>query len=104
MNADNAVSNDTQSSELAQLKNSFKEEQCIQCFNHTMQLSVKALLWPFNTGLDKTTDETVTNGDDNMPGLEELDKDDKDEEWDDEPSEDAEDGVVIILGTTQDIR
>ena len=51
INADNALANDTQMSELDVLDNSFKEAYRARCFNHTLQLSVKTLLKPFNTAL-----------------------------------------------------
>jgi hypothetical protein len=51
INADNASANDTQMSELDVLDNSFKEAYRARCFNHTLQLSVKTLLKPFNTAL-----------------------------------------------------
>ncbi|KAG1831392.1 hypothetical protein EV424DRAFT_1534481 [Suillus variegatus] len=34
---------------LTSLDNSFESVNCIQCFNHTLQLSAKALLKPFNS-------------------------------------------------------
>ncbi|KAF8874617.1 hypothetical protein BD779DRAFT_1410946, partial [Infundibulicybe gibba] len=39
-NSDNATSNDTQTSKLASLTNSFEEVNRVRCFNHTLQLSV----------------------------------------------------------------
>jgi hypothetical protein len=57
MNADNATSNDTQGETLAHMPNSFKLENRARCFNHTLQLSAKTLLRPFNVGLGKTTDD-----------------------------------------------
>ena len=64
LNADSATSNDTQTTKLDQLDNLFHKENQVRCFNHTLQLSAKALLTPFNAALsDKTTedDEQVTN-------------------------------------------
>jgi len=58
INADNATSNDTQTTKLYELDNSFDEENRVRCFNHTLQLSAKSLLKPFNTALSgKSTDE-----------------------------------------------
>lgn len=48
-NADNVTANDTQTMKLTSLDNSFESVNCIQCFNHTLQLSAKALLKPFNS-------------------------------------------------------
>ena len=83
LNADNATSNDMQTSGLAQLDNSFEEEHRVWCFNHTIQLSAKALLRPFNLALGKATEDVVINDDDNMPDLElfdiDIDNDIKDE-------------------------
>ena len=36
------------------MANSFELKNCVHCFNHTLQLSAKALPHPFNTGLGKT--------------------------------------------------
>jgi hypothetical protein len=46
---DNASSNDTQAMALDKKKNSFRTENRICCFNHTIQLSAKALLQPFTS-------------------------------------------------------
>ncbi|KAF8219368.1 hypothetical protein L208DRAFT_1341035, partial [Tricholoma matsutake] len=43
VNADNATSNNTQGETLAEMPNSFKLKNCVRCFNHTLQLSVKTL-------------------------------------------------------------
>jgi hypothetical protein len=50
-NADNATANDTQTTALDELENSFDKENRVRCFNHTLQLSAKSLLKPFNTAL-----------------------------------------------------
>ena len=52
-NADNVTSNDTQMTKLDALNNSFDKENWVQCFNHTLQLSAKSLLKPFNTTLSR---------------------------------------------------
>jgi hypothetical protein len=75
LNADNATSNDTQTSGLAQLDNSFEEEHHVWCFNHTIQLLAKALLRPFNPALGKAAEDVVVNDDDDMPDLELFDID-----------------------------
>ena len=57
INADNATSNDMQTTKLDQLDNTFDKENWVRCFNHTLQLSAKALLKPYNVGLSaKATD------------------------------------------------
>ena len=43
-NADNATANDKQTTKLGALDNSFNEANRVRCFNHTLQLSAKALL------------------------------------------------------------
>ena len=50
-NGDNASHNDTQAVELADENNSFSEDNRIRCFNHTLQLSARALLKPFNKSI-----------------------------------------------------
>jgi len=55
VNADNATSNDTQTTKLHTLDNSFDKENRVRCFNHTIQLSAKSLLKPFNTALSWTS-------------------------------------------------
>jgi hypothetical protein len=59
LNADNATSNDTQTSALAQMENTFEEANRVRCFNHTLQLSAKTLLKPFNMGMSSTNANTV---------------------------------------------
>jgi hypothetical protein len=55
-NGNNASTNDTQAVELAQKDNSFSEENRIHCFNHTMQLSARTLLKPFNKAMSSDRD------------------------------------------------
>jgi hypothetical protein len=57
MNADNATSNNTQSEALAGMANSYDEVNRVRCFNHTLQLSAKTLLRPFNTALGKAAED-----------------------------------------------
>src|SRR5713101_4664775 len=68
-NADNATSNDKQTTKLDQLDNSFHKENRVRCFNHTMQLSAKALLKPFNTALSRTTADDSIDEDEDVPML-----------------------------------
>jgi len=53
MNADNASSNDTQTAELSKLDNLFDADNHVHCFNHTLTLSGKTLIWPFNAGMGR---------------------------------------------------
>jgi hypothetical protein len=66
MNVDNATLNDTQRKTLANMPNSFKLENCVYCFNHTLQLCAKTLLCSFNTGLGKTTKDGDNNDVDDL--------------------------------------
>ena len=83
MTADNASSNNVQAAALYKLENSFDKSNHVRCFNHTIQLSGKALIAPFNAGMSKA-DSSPENGHDNvdnMPSLEEFDySDDTDDD------------------------
>jgi hypothetical protein len=89
MSADNATSNDTQVEALAGLPNSFVPEHRVRCFNHTLQLSAKALLRPFNAGLDNTTKGGDNDDIDDLVALS-LDDDDDDEDEDEDGEGDGE--------------
>ena len=93
MNADNATSNNTQGETLAQIPNSFDLENHVRCFNHTLQLSAKTLLCPFNIALGKTTGDGDGIGvDDLLDEIDDwLDEDDKDDE-----DEDDKDGLPNV--------
>jgi len=67
VNVDNASLNDTQGQVLAGMANSFELENCVHCFNHTLQLSAKTLLHPFNVGLGKTTEDGDNNDVEDLP-------------------------------------
>jgi len=97
VNADNATSNDKQTTKLDQLDNTFNKENRVRCFNHTLQLSAKALLKPFNTGLSgKATDDDETQDPDDNPEMFEEDEDEGDEE--EQPDEeDVEDDNIDEL-------
>jgi hypothetical protein len=98
MNADNASSNDTQTTELAGMDNAFEKEYRIRCFNHTIQLSAKALLRPFNAGI-----KVANDGDNDLAAAveemaldhfdEEEDEDEEDDDGIDWNAEDFDDGV-----------
>jgi hypothetical protein len=95
INGDNAKSNNTQTTALANMENSFEEVHRVRCFNHTLQLSSKALLKPFNIGISKESDdEPVDDEDDDMPLLEDVDDDEEDENDVDGENE-CEDGTVV---------
>jgi hypothetical protein len=92
MNANNATSNDTQGESLADMPNSFSLENRVRCFNHTLQLSTKTLLRPFNVGLGKVTDDGDNKDvdvDDNGLG---KDDDDDDDDVDIDVDVDGDDG------------
>ena len=84
INADNASSNDTQSASLARRNNSYEEHNHVCCFNHTVQLSAKTLLAPFNPALSSSA--PLADAEDNNTDLDELPElidgvsDDEDEE------------------------
>ena len=89
VNADNASPNDTLTTKLDQLDNTFEEENRARCFNHTLQLSAKALLKPFNIGLsgNVTDDDDHSTQDDNGDSAivedDEADEGDKEERVED---------------------
>ena len=83
VNADNASSNDTQITKLDQLDNMFHKDNRVRCFNHTLQLSAKALLKPFNVALSgpaTSDDEFNEDEDQNMITLANEENDIGDEE------------------------
>jgi hypothetical protein len=95
-NADNATANDKQTTKLAALDNSFDEANRVRCFNHTLQLSAKSLLVPFNTAISgkAAQDDEALEEDDNdiLQFSQEEDEDDgEDGEEDDVNEEDVED-------------
>ena len=81
-NADNASANDMQMMKLDKLDNSFNKENHVCCFNHMMQLSAKALLKPFTSGLSgkqTNNDEMAITEIKDLDGLLMEDDDDEDE-------------------------
>ena len=91
VNTNNATSNDMQTTKLNQLDNTFDKDNQVQCFNHTLQLSAKALLKPFNVGLSrKVTDDDneITGDNDGILATFEDDEEGKEEQADDEDNED----------------
>lgn len=109
VNADNATSNDTQTTKLDQLDNTFDKENRVRCFNHTLQLSAKALLKPFNIGLSETgrmasDDNEITQDDNANPMAFEDDEDDEGGEDDKEEQADEEDDDDIMTTTLTSYR
>ena len=88
MNADNASSNNTQTTALAGMENTFESENRIRCFNHTIQLSAKALVEQFNAGMKVSADD----GSDIITDIEMAALEDFDEEANEEANED--DGCI----------
>lgn len=95
-NGDNATSNDTQTAELEKKNNSFTISNHVRCFNHTIQLSAKALLKPFAKCIS-----AVADNDDDMPGLDDIEDDDDDEGVDGDDKDD-EDEVTLGVGDDTD--
>jgi hypothetical protein len=96
INADNATSNDTQTTKLDQLDNSFDEENRVRCFNHTLQLSVKSLLKPFNTAI---SEKSTNNNDDDATA---QDHDDSQVLPDDSEEEGRDEEEIYIEGDVED--
>ena len=96
VNTDNATSKNRQITKLNQLDNHFKEENQVQCFNHTLQLSAKALLKPFNMGLSGKVmddDNKLTQDDDNDPAMVRDGGDEGDEEEQADEDDDEDDNI-----------
>jgi hypothetical protein len=102
VNTDNASANDKQTAKLAASDNSFKKDNHVRCFNHTMQLSAKALLASFNTAISQkaTQDGEMPEEDDDQPTPEQDDddEDDEDDEEDDAQCANDEDDGIDKLG------
>jgi hypothetical protein len=114
-NADNATSNDTQTTKLASLPNSFEEENRARCFNHTVQLSAKELIKPFNAGMGARQasdgDNSLiledigdnSNGDEDEDDMGDEDEDDTDDE-DKDNADDEDDNINEIDEMTDEER
>ena len=63
------------------MDNSFEEENHVRCFNHTLQLSAKTLLRPFNPALGKVADD---DGAGNLDDLLDMEEDNEEGEEDDD--------------------
>ena len=114
MVADNASSNDTQTSALDKLVNSFREEARVRCFNHTLALSAKSLLKPFNPALGSTArgeTETEDGPDEAMPDQDDVEpEDDNEDDGDDDDEQgaslddDVNDGIDELEQLDEDER
>jgi hypothetical protein len=102
---DNATSNDTQTAELQKKSNSFDTSNHVRCFNHTIQLSCKALLKPFTSCISSSATDN-----DNMSDLEGSEEDNEDEPADedeelacnaDDDTDDDIDELNVLSGEEQ---
>ena len=99
VNTDNATSNDTQTTKLDELDNSFDKENRVRCFNHTLQLSAKALLKPFNTALSRKAaddDDAAMYQDNISQTILEDDEEDRDGDADENENEDKDEDIGDI--------
>ena len=101
VNADNATSNDTQTTKLDQLDNAFEEENRVRCFNHTIQLFAKALLKPFNIGFSGNDDEITQDNDGDLAIIED-EGDEEDEEEQAEEVDDDNDDIDELSALSED--
>jgi hypothetical protein len=89
------------------MPNSFKLENRARCFNHTLQLSAKTFLCPFNVGLGKTIDEDG-GVDDLLDQDDASDNEDEDGDRDGDVGlpdfDDVDDGIVEIDELDEDAR
>jgi hypothetical protein len=94
VNTDNATANNKQTTKLDTLNNLFEEANRVQCFNHTLQLSAKALLVPFNTAISRNAigDDEVPEEDSNNELLSEVGQDDGDGDGEGDDNEEEEEG------------
>ena len=90
--ADNVSANNTQTAALAALDNSFEEEARIRCFNHTVSLSAKAFLVPFNTAIGGADPDDLI-ADVEALNIEEEDDNDNDIKGGNDEEPDVDDGI-----------
>jgi hypothetical protein len=93
---DNASANDKLVQKLDKLENSFEADNHVHCFNHTLQLSAKTLIRPFNPGIAK--DKDADHLDDDTGVMLKVDDDDDndadaDADSDEELTDDRDDGI-----------
>jgi hypothetical protein len=96
------MANDKQTVKLDALPNSFKKENCVQCFNHTLQLSAKSLLTLFNPAISQKAtqdDKMLEEGDDNqlLPEDDTEEEDGKDNSEEDVEKNDDKDNNINEL-------
>jgi hypothetical protein len=105
-NADNATANDKQTTKLSTLDNSFEEQNRARCFNHTVQLSAKTLLTPFNTALSGKAKDSIeiVEGDDEDQLVPDIDEEEGNEEDVDEEKDDEDDGIDELEQLSDDER
>ena len=111
-NADNATSNDTQTTKLASLDNSFEINNRVRCFNHTVQLSANALIRPFNAGMasagsalhedeaEVTVNDHDVDDDDDAASENEDDNENLDDG--DDGEDDLDDGIDELEALTEE--
>ena len=83
-----------QTTKLDQLDNTFDKENRVRCFNHTLQLSAKALLKLFNVGLSgKAMDDNneITQDNDGNLAIFDDEGDEEDEEDEKEQADEVDD-------------
>ena len=86
------------------MENSFEETNHVRCFNHTLQLSAKALMRPFNPALGKAPDIDSNGGQDDLLDVEDdVSEDDnndgkKDNQTDGHDVYDVDDDDIDELG------
>jgi hypothetical protein len=94
--ADNATSNDTQIQALSNNPNNgFEEVNRVRCFNHTVNLAVKALLRPFQTTRRDGTKDSLDVSDFDLPDLVDATEGNEDED-EVEEGEDEEDTEIAM--------
>ena len=91
---------------LTKLPNMFEEINCVHCFNHTLQLSAKTLLKPFNVTL---ADGRNNHAEDNVLDLEEVnnegsveDGSEDDDDGDDDCDDDSDPDSALDFGGADD--
>ena len=62
------------------MDNAFDKEHRIRCFNHTIQLSAKTLLRPFNAGIKAANDSDNDGAAAEEVALEDFDEDEDEDE------------------------
>ena len=107
VNANNATSNDTQTDMLSSVNNSFEAENRICCFNHTLQLSAKTLLKPFNADISHKDDDdlSLADGDDGeIADSENCTNEDKDSQLYEDDEDEGEEPADVGADVEDDIE